>query len=124
MLGSSFVLSLSYGDVTLVKINQDGYSSEYLFRDTLVMYRLKIRHTTNKKTAIKPEYERHNIEIVRTTFATADDPEYYQKAYMVFEQKPDSTTVKLVEGLCATLIGKTPDSASNELLEAMVAWES
>lgn len=64
--------------VALTKINQDGYSSEYLFRDTLTELRLKIRHS---KESLKPgqskAVERHNCLFSVTKFATSTTPELY-----------------------------------------------
>lgn len=123
MLGSTFELPLVLGGVPspidLVKINQDGYSSEYLYRTETAEYRLKIRHTATKETPTKPAYERHNIECVVTVFATPEVAQYYQKFYAVLEQKPGYAFLTMPEAVCNAL---TADS--NALLTAMTGWES
>lgn len=78
----------------LVRINQDSYGSEYLLREALQEFRLKIRSSQGKprqqKTitgtvvSVQP-VDRHSFELTQTVYATATTPEYVRKAYMVVE---------------------------------------
>jgi aminoglycoside phosphotransferase (APT) family kinase protein len=120
MLGDTIVLPQAGGDITCKKINQDGYSSEYLFRDTTSQYRVRIRHTkTNKTTARPVEYDRHNFEVVQTVFAAGDVAEYERKFYFVHEHKPGDTSVALADAVADKVI-----LSSNALLVALLGWES
>lgn len=119
MLGNTLVLPQVGGDITLVKINQDGYSSEYLFRDTNGQYRAKIRHTTTKATATRPAYDRHNVEVVQTVFAAGGVAEYERKFYFVLEVKPGDTSVALADAVADLAI-----LTSNAFLKSLLAWES
>lgn len=118
MFGATFVLPMSSGNVTLVKINQDGYSSEYRFRDSTKSYFAKIRHSKTKAKDGKM-YDRHNVEIVCTIFATEANPEYYQKAYFVMEMLPSDTSVDLFDALAEWAISPT-----NANLVSLANWES
>jgi hypothetical protein len=119
MLGNTLVLPQVGGDITLTKINQDGYSSEYLFRDTTGQYRAKIRHTVTKATAVRPAYDRHNCEVVQTIFASGGVAEYERKFYFVIEVKPGDTSVALADAVADLAI-----LTSNAFLKSLLAWES
>lgn len=106
------------GSKTLVKINQDTYSSEYYLRESTAEYRMKIRHT--KSTSGGQALDRHNVEITKVTFAVPNtSPEYIQKAYFVFEAPPGYIAVGPMAGLCAWATAST-----NEALTNLVGWQS
>lgn len=103
---------------TLVKINQDKYSSEYLLRETDAEYRAKIRHNVTTRDGVK--YDRHNVEITKTIFATSTDPEYQERAYVVFENLPkDDEATYVPDALAAWL-----QASAGANLTALVGWES
>lgn len=119
MFGNTLVLPHSGGDVTMVKINQDGYSSEYLYRGALSQYRAKIRHTKTKATATRPSYDRHNVEVVETIFEAGDEAEYERKVYIVFETLPEDGDVENIDALADWAI-----ATANSNLDSLVGWES
>jgi len=121
MLGNTLVLPQAGGDITMVKINQDGYSSEYLFRNSTDQYRAKIRHTkTNANAATgRAAYDRHNFEVVRTTFAVGDVAEFDRKFYFVIEHVPGDTSVALADAVADLAI-----ATSNAFLNSLMGWES
>lgn len=115
MFGDSIALTVDTVAKTMNKINQDNYSAEYLLRETLVEYRLRVRHTkTNPKNGVT--YDRHNVEFVVTTFATDTVAEFTRKSYFVIEQLPsdqdDGTMQALADWVDATSLGK------------LLGWES
>jgi len=120
MLGNTIVLPQAGGDITLKLVNQDAYSSEYLFRDGTSQYRVRIRHTKTSPTTARPaSYDRHNFEAVQTIFAAGDVAEYERKFYFVLEHKPADTSVALADVVCDKAI-----LTSNALLVALLGWES
>lgn len=119
MLGNTLVLPQVGGDITLIKINQDNYSSEYMFRNATDQYVARIRHSRTKATALVPSKDRHNFEVIRTTFATAVTPEDVVKFYFVMEQSASSTNVNLADAVCDLSI-----LTSNAFLKSLIAWES
>lgn len=114
MLGDTLVLPQSGGDITLKKINQDTYSSEYRFTDATSRYNAKIRHSK-----VGNGQDRHNMEVVQTIFALGDVAEYERKFYFVYEHKPGDTSVALVDAVADKVI-----LSSNALMVGMVGWES
>lgn len=119
MLGDTFVLPQAGGDITLKKNKEQDYSSEYSFRDSTSRYVCKIRHTKVKATSIKPEYDRHNLEVVQTVFAAGGVAEYERKFYFVYENLPSDTSVAMADAVADKVI-----LSSNALLVAMLNWES
>lgn len=118
MLGNTLTINDGESRV-LVKINQDGYSSEYLLRTSTSEYRAKIRHSRTKATALSQSYDRHNFEIVKTVFADGTDPEYHQKFYFVLERLASDSAVALADSIADLAI-----ASSNAFLISLEGWES
>lgn len=120
MLGDSIDLPIGGITVTCKKINQDAYSSEYMYRSSVNQYLVRIRHTksgSNKNGSVAKD--RHNLEIVETIFASGEVPEYDRKTYLVWEHLPSDTHIANVDALADMLIADT-----NALVEALHGWES
>lgn len=79
----------------LIRINQDGYSSEYLLREATGDYRLKIRHsTTSDKRRPGVIIDRHNVEFVQTVYPVAPATAIRErKAYAVYENERSDTGI-------------------------------
>jgi len=121
MYADTIVLALTgFGNVTVIRINQDQYASEYLFRDATHMVQLRIRHSKVNDKKRNQSYDRHNVEIVRTIFATSTVAEYVQKAYLVWETLP-SDGAQAVAGALSSWMQSTSPKAN---LAGLVAWES
>jgi hypothetical protein len=115
MFGNTLTLPHADGNIVCNKINQDQYSSEYMFRNTTHEVRVKIRHTTTKASTTRPKYDRHNVEIVDRIFATSSVPEYERKDYIVIERLPSDVDVKQTDCLSDWLIA-TANANAVELL--------
>jgi hypothetical protein len=88
----------------LIRVNQDGYSSEYLLKETTGEYRLRLRNTSyNDKARGSRKVERHNVELVHAIYPVA--PAIYpeiRKVYTVFENDvggDNALVAKTVAGL-------------------------
>jgi hypothetical protein len=119
MLGDTITLPLSSGNVVCVKINQDGYSAEYLYATTTYEYRIKVRHTKSGPKASGLSYDRHNFDVTHTTYASGATPESYLKYYCVLECLPGTTSVVLADGVCDLMI-----ATSNAVVTKLLGWES
>lgn len=105
----------------LIRINQDGYSSEYLLKETTGEYRLRIRNTSYvDKARGGKKVDRHNVELTYTIYPVA--PVIYpeiRKVYAVFENDIGSDSA---------LMAKTVAGLSTFLTEAnatkMINFES
>lgn len=118
MLGNTLVIN-DGSSRTLVKINQDGYSSEYYLRTATHIYRAFIRHSRTKATTSVPSYDRHNVEFVKTTLATVSVPEFYEKFYFVDERLAGDTDVTLADAVADLAI-----ASSNSFLNDIAGWQN
>lgn len=120
MFSDVLVITIDGVDKSLTRINQDGYSSEYLLREDTGEFSLRIRNTSyiRKDTGIK--VDRHNVELVNLVYpASAADPVITRKAYMVFENErgdPLTDVEDFTAGMVAFL--------SNANILKMLNWES
>jgi len=119
MLGNTLVLPQSGGDITMIKINQDAYSSEYMFRNSTDQYVAKVRHSKVKANGDTPAKDRHNFEVVHTVFAAGEVAEYERKFYFVWEHKASDTSVLLADAVADLAI-----AAANAFLVSLRSWES
>jgi hypothetical protein len=117
MFSNTIVLTVNSVAKTLVKINQDSYASEYLLRDTLDSYRLKIRHTVSKRGSVS--VDRHNVELVHIVYATTTAAEINRKVYLVFEQDTADVMVNEIAALAVWL-----QASTNAALISLANWES
>lgn len=102
------------GNIVLTKINQDGYSSEYRFRNSVHEVKAIIRHTETKAGK-----DRHNVEFSQTIFATESVAEISRKVYIVLEQSKSDVDVKLTDALADWLI-----ASSDAAIASLLGWES
>lgn len=119
MLGDTFVIPHSSGNITCNKINQDGYSSEYLFRDATHQFVVKVRHSTVNATATLKKRDRHNVEIVQTVFDADPDLVIVRKSYLVIENYVDDVDIECMDALADWAI-----ATSNSNLDALIGWQS
>jgi len=113
------VITIAGNAKSLNKINQDSYGSEFLLRETLVEYRAKVRHSTTKADANGVAYDRHNFEVVVTTFAAGAVPEYHDKFYFVMERKASQTDVDMPDAVADLMIAST-----DAFLLKLNTWQS
>lgn len=101
--------TLTVGGVAknLVRINQDGYSSEYLLRSATEEFRLRLRNSTYRKKNATKLTDRHNVEFIHTVFPVAPATEStVRKTYAVIENEQGDTLTdptKVAVGLLAFL---------------------
>jgi hypothetical protein len=117
MLGSTFVIGFASGNKTLPLIKQDGYAAEYYLREALVSYRVRVRHSNATRDGVT--YDRHNVEIVKTTFAVGAVPEFTHTCYVVIELLPGDTFLEAADALADWLI-----ASSNANVTKIINWES
>lgn len=118
MFGNTQVITWDTVSKTLTKINQDSYSGEYLLREATCEYRMKIRHSKANSAGVS--YDRHNVEITRTVFATSTVPEFRQRAYLVAENLPSDDDAEVASEALSTWMA----ASSGANLDSLVGWES
>lgn len=121
MLGNTLTLPQVGGDIVLIKIKEQDYTSEFLKRNTLDEYTAKVIH--KKLGSSNPsrvgEYERHSFEVVHRIFAVGDVPQYERKFYFVLEHKVGDVLTNLADAACDLAI-----ATSDAFLVSLQSWES
>lgn len=123
MLGSTFVLPLTAGSKTLALINNDNYGSEYYLRESLVSWRVQVRHSTFQKAGVT--YDRHNVTVTKKTFATPTLAEFDNVVSFTHSVIPGDTYVELANALAGWLeTSVSVTAASNANIIKLLGWES
>lgn len=117
MFADTIVLPFSTGNITATKINQDSFGSVYRFADATHEVKVTIRHSKAKTKGVV--YDRHNVEIRETIWATSTVPEFERVTYLVVQQLPLDYGYVNVDGFADWLI-----ASSNANLVKLMNWES
>lgn len=98
MFSDTLTITVNAVAKQLVRINQDGYSSEYLLRETTGEYRMKIRNSSYvDKTRGGKKVDRHNVEFTQLVYAVAPATvATVRKIYFVFENDQGDLTADAV----------------------------
>lgn len=114
MFADPAVVTISGTGKSLVKINQDKYSSEYMLRESLGEYRLSIRNSTRRDSKLGVDLDRHNIELVHTIYPVAPSTiGITRKCYVVVENQKGDTLADPAAELVGLLTYLTANSAAN-----------
>lgn len=117
MLGDTIAVTLggSGGTLkTLNKINQDGYSAEYLLRETTQEFRAKVSHSRNGTR------DRHYVEFKQTVYEVPDtSPEYVRTVSMVILAGPSDANADVTD-----LAEALAYYANGTNIPKIINWES
>lgn len=111
------VVPVNGTNYNLNRINQDAFGSEYYYRGATFDLRLKIRHSKEKVSSDGVVFDRHNMELTQTVYATSTTPVIVRQAYSVFRNGSldDATTASyLYQGLV--------DISTDANLGDLIAW--
>lgn len=111
------VLTLARGSTSLIRINQDKFTSQFRFNDAVSKVEMNVRHSSVVREGLT--YDRHNIELLETIYATSTVAQLTRKCYLVFEQPSSDVSIVNVTGLLTGLTAGT-----NALLTKLMNWES
>lgn len=92
MFANTITLSLGERDVTLNRVNQDAYGSEYKFAGELDEMTFKIRHSAESAKGQIP-VSRHNVFIEHTVYATPTAHEKYSSVTFTIRDRRGSGVV-------------------------------
>jgi hypothetical protein len=118
MIGDT--LTVTYDSVanTLVKINQDQYSSEYLKRTATEELRVRIRNTNESSAKGQNPFERHQVELTRTEYDTVNGDRIFTASTVIRLRRGTNPDVaeKVALALCGML--------NASFVDKVVNWES
>lgn len=104
-IANPLVIAYDGSNISMVKINQDSFGSEYYFRDSTQDFRVRIRHTVESPGKNGLTFERHNVELTRTLFSTVlGTPDLVEQIYFVLrntKSDPAATVAKLGDMMTA-----------------------
>lgn len=108
------VITINGNAKSLVRINQDGYSSEYLLRSATGELRLNIRNTSRTDSKTGKVVERHNAELIDTVFPVAPATlSTVRKTYVVIENEQGDTLLDPIYDASGLLAFLTASSNAN-----------
>lgn len=119
MLGDTISFTVNAVAKALKKINQDGYSSEYLLREASGEYRAKVRHQQEKNLLNGQAMDRHQVELSYLEYATEALPA--GRLTTVY------TVIRSPVGRDSTAVGYLVDALGvfvNANDQAVIGWES
>lgn len=92
MFADPAVITVNGVAKSLTRINQDGYSSEYLLRNATEEFRLRTRNSSYRKKGDSVLTDRHNVEFIHTVFPVAPATRStVRKTYAVIENEQGDT---------------------------------
>lgn len=106
-------------EIEPVRINQDGYSSEYRLKDGDSHYSFRIRHQTEKTKVKSAVMERHNVTITYNEAPTEAYP--LGRTFEVYSviRAPSAVDAETLRGLAQASLGFTLDN-----VESLVNWDN
>jgi hypothetical protein len=116
--GSTVTVTVNAVAHILNRINQDTYGSEFYLREATMEWRMKVRHTKESPNKDGFVFNRHNVELTQTVFATSTMPALTRQAYSVYRNMDIDTTADpafLFDGFVDYMDGAT-------VSEDLVAW--
>jgi hypothetical protein len=121
MFADTITITINAVAKVLTRVNQDGYSSEYLLRGSLDEFRLKIKNSSYvDKTRGGKAVDRHTVEFTQTVFPVSPSTvPIIRKAYTVLEnERQDGSTEPLNFDLGYTGFFTSPN------ITKLLNWES
>lgn len=117
MFADPLVITINAVAKNLIRINQDGYSSEYLLREATGEIRLRIRNSSYlDKARGGKKVERHNIELIHSIYPVA--PAVFptnRKNYHVFEMDTGDDSALMAKTVAALSAFVTEANATKML---------
>lgn len=97
MLGNSVSITVNGIAKTMLLVNQDNYSGEYLLKEATEKWQLRVSHSTQSPDkASGVVYERHNVSFTHTTYAMPGvSPEVRRQISTTFVCKAGDETLAL-----------------------------
>lgn len=125
MIGDTLTFDYAGGTLTLTKITEGGYSSEYLLKEASAEFRLQIRHSKENGVSNGIALDRHNVTLTRQVYPDSEFPNglFYQAYIVIRTPRADQgiDTDYLATAL-ADLLSVTVSSRTVQ--ERVIGWES
>lgn len=108
------VITIAGNAKNLVRIRQDGYSSEYLLTTSTEEFRFNVRNSSYTDKKRGATILRHNVELLHTIFPVAPATlSTIRKVYVVIENQQGDTLTDPVNDAIGLLSFLTASSGAN-----------
>lgn len=105
---------------TLKRINQDGYSTQYYLREATEEFTVNIRHSKEAPMKDGTQFDRHNVELIHTVFATPTAPARTRVTYVVTRNVRDDDYTEI--GYDITAVADLLKASGN--ISDLLGWVS
>lgn len=121
MFADTLAITIDGVAKTLVRVNQDKYSSEYRLMESAGEYQLSLRNTRYNANGnrVGVQVNRHNVEFIHTIYGVDGAASIVRKCYFVFENDMHDELVMPAKTAVGVLAFGTLAN-----LTKLVAWES
>lgn len=103
---TTLTIKINAVDKVLKRINQDNFTTRYYLHEATQEFTVNIRHSKESPQKNGALFDRHNVEIIQTVFATLTVPEITRSAYVVIRnsKSDDFTAIGYVPTAMADLL--------------------
>lgn len=114
-------ITLTVGETpkVLVQINQDNFGKQYYLRETDQEFTLNVRHSQEGLLPDGSRFDRHNVEIIHTVFATDTSASRQRVTYVVIRNKRSDDYDAVVETSFSLF-----DALDEVAIAELLAWQS
>lgn len=116
---NTLTITVGSTDKVLTRINQDNYSTQYYLREATQEFTVNIRHSQEALMADGTRFDRHNVEVINTVFATEVTPAKTRTCYSVFRNKRNDD-YDAAEEMFSSMVGLLDPTVLDDLL----SWKS
>lgn len=116
---NSVTITVDTESKVLVKINQTNFGSQYYLREANQDFTLNVRHSQEGILGDGTRFDRHNVELINTVFATESTPAIQRVAYSVMRNKRSDDYAE-VANLDTALVDFLDEATVADLL----AWKN
>lgn len=95
MFSNTLTLTIDAVAKTLIRVNQDNYGSEYLFKDSVEKISMKIRHSSETQAGFP--VNRHNVFVEHTVYGTPTTSEKYFSTTITLRDREGSGPADLLK---------------------------
>lgn len=112
---TSITITIGETPKTLVRIDNPKFGAQYYLRESTEEFTLNVRHSQESPQKNGIQFDRHNVELIRTVFATDTKPAVTHTSYIVIRNSRDDDYEDVEDDFLA-LTALTNSAAVKQLL--------
>lgn len=112
---NSITITVDESPKVLVRIDNPKYGAQYYLREATQEFTLNVRHSEEAPQKNGMKFDRHNVELIRSVFATDTKPAITHTSYIVIRNSRDDDYGNVEDDFLA-LTALTNSAAVKQLL--------